>query len=271
MKSVIKSILLAITILSVLSLISSRRRSKHRSLARNPNLFKLNTSWASANDGKVTALAAHEVKCGQNTALTSFGLKRSDENLRYEHSCLAHPALKQTSLQQKTTEWGPFNGDGGATNYLDRHDVQCPSGFLIQSFKLVVNRDQMRYEYVCIQAETLHCYDNYTNFTEGGKSFANYYLDRQFVQVGDSDRMGIQTFKLMTEYKAWSMFSSFNVEYKYRFKVCSLKPMPTPALNSNGSSASSSSSATNPSPQVDQSKVSDYIERNENSKRRYKK
>jgi hypothetical protein len=239
-----------------LTLISSKRTRRHKNLSRTKNIFTIHTEWASHKNGKVTSLESQDVKCGENTAMSKILLQTNSNKIRYEIKCIAHPSLHQNDIIKKNTEWASFEGEGGATNYLDRHKVDCGDGYVIQSFKLVTFRENMRYEYTCIKADSKYCYEHTTDFTAGGKDFSVDYLDRQVIMVSKPENMAIRSFQLISKYKSWAFLESYNVEYQYKYRTCTFKD----ALESSGSAIARSSIETR-----------DYLERNQNTKRRFKK
>ena len=96
--------------------------------------------------GNTIYLDRHHVKCGPSEALSGFQLKKNnDSNIKYDYEC-------RDGLYDLTTHHTNFEDDGNGQNvYLDRHDVKCPSGKVLNSFQLKRNDDgdKYRYDYTC--------------------------------------------------------------------------------------------------------------------------
>jgi len=190
--------------------------------AKNKNKYNnLYHSWQNAGSGNVIFLDRQNVKCAAGSALSGFGLRRSGNQVRYQYYCNQHQGIKPT-VTQRYTGWGPHNGSGGSTNYLDRHTVNCPSGQVLQGFRLNTSGSSIRYSYQCVAAEVGTCKERYTNWTDAGRSYENYYLDRQWLSVANNyNTQAIAGFKLNVSYRKW--YQSGIADYRYWIKYCDLK------------------------------------------------
>mgnify|MGYP000927875178 CR=1 FL=1 len=255
MKFIIKSTLFAIAFFYLLSVVTTNRsrRTKTATKTKNPNLFQIYSNWANAGNGDVASLSALNVQCGSGSALASFHLDRSVENIRYEAKCIAQEGIS-SKVSEHSTPANVHNGSGGSTNFLDRHHLICPEGSLIQQFQLQKEGNKIKYNYKCVEALIDgKCYKKYTSWTEGGKNYNNYYLDRQTASVGNLNHQAIGGFRLLTEYPSFSFFRTNKVNYRYEILVCNLKPAPgKPVLNFAGDEL-------------------DSLERNKDTKRKYRR
>ncbi len=109
-----------------------------------------NQSTPFNNDGRGNAiyLDRHSVDCN-NRPISQFVFRRNSAGnlFHYEYKC----SDKQFTSLTKKLDTG-FNDDGGGNSvFLDRHHLQCDSGEMLGSFRLVRNSsgNQYRYEYTC--------------------------------------------------------------------------------------------------------------------------
>ena len=112
-------------------------------------VFKKNTNSNNDGGGNTIYLDRHNVDCGKNP-ISSFKLNRPTKNtIQYNYSCSNFkPTGKCTS---NYTNW---NDSGKGLNiYLDRHNVNCPTGSVLTQFKLETDHtnhpNQYRYKYNC--------------------------------------------------------------------------------------------------------------------------
>lgn len=282
---IVNKILFSITLICVLSLslISSRKNShknkknlsKRARRANPPNVYTGHTAWASHSNGKVTSLKDHKVLCSTGTALVRFQLQRDDRNIRYSFDCTQLSIFKDQQIVIKNTKWNSYNGDGGATNYLDRHEMKCGDWQAITGFQLQVQGDKMRYEYYCTNENqelmvkgSEMCYDKSTSWTQGGKDYDVVYLDRQNVEESNPEKGAIKSIKLETKYQSWSIFHSYNVEYRYKIKQCGFRIATPKVVNaSSGDSATANAHMAKVDESGDEFEVT---ERKDTSRRRRK-
>lgn len=225
----VKSTLIAITILCVLSLISSRRVK-----SKDFKIISKELGSVSNDDGKVTALSGQNVQCPTGSAINQFRLyfNAKEKKINYKYTCLSNGGIKGDKIRQVFTDYNVHDGDGGATNYLDRHHMKCATNEVIESFQL--QRDssnkKIRYQYTCVEAITDGCYDKETEWTRGGKNYDVQELQEQKgLSVIDKSNQAIQEIRLHTKYLNGfeAFFSSYNVEYRYRIRICNIKdPIP---------------------------------------------
>lgn len=251
----VKSTLIAITILCILSLATSRTNSKSKSKNKSKSLLSrlinLNSASTSEGNGNVTSLTGQDVSCPTGSALNRFRLRRQPgSKYRYEFTCVSMPGIDTTQIQ-KYTAWNSHNGSGGSTNYLDRHHVLCDNGTVIQQFKLESSGSNIRYAFKCVKAITSSCYAKEGTWTQGGKGYSTVYLDRQNVECASQTTQALQGFRLFAKYSS-GFFSSYNVEYRYGVNICTInEPTPVPLSQA----------------KKEQMTI-DYAERNSNTKRR---
>jgi hypothetical protein len=273
MKFGTKSILLGITIICILALASSKRSRSKGDIESDSSV----TSYGSAGSGNVIYLDKHDVRCGSGRVLTSFKLNRTGNNIRYQRSCLKHPGVKSQTMN-KETSWNLHNGSGGSTNYLDRHHVDCPTGFAIQRFQLKTSGSKIRYEYTCVAASLKNCNKVQTGKTDAGSSYENYYLDRQNVSVPRNNQ-AMTGFRLLAHYKKNPWYKKDTQSYSYEITVCDLiipakpvpvvvKPKPKPVVHVIVNPVVHEPSKIPSTPRNPIIANTDYLERNKDSKKR---
>eukprot|EP00245_Coleochaete_scutata_P007457 TRINITY_DN22872_c0_g1_i1.p1 TRINITY_DN22872_c0_g1~~TRINITY_DN22872_c0_g1_i1.p1 ORF type:complete len:320 (+),score=36.26 TRINITY_DN22872_c0_g1_i1:122-1081(+) len=144
----------------------------------------LNTPYASDGSGDAYYLSSHNIVCsGLKSTLSGFGLEKDADDstgVRYKFGCAAGwgtPRVYSTAL----TLGAPGTGKG-RTNYLNRHNVNCPSNNTVLSqFHLISGyldcapwdsgcRTKMQYRYTCITlpTATYTCGDYYTPYRVSG-------------------------------------------------------------------------------------------------------
>lgn len=202
----------------VLAIASITARSKTKDVVQ----YTKNTPSNDAGSGKVAYLDRHNVACPDGSAINYFQYMRDGGNkMHYKYRCVAHKSITTQKVQKKTG-LNSKNGDGGATNYLDRHRVDCGAGYALQQFQLKTINGKIEYHYTCAKAKLGTCWDKHTAWQLGGKHYETYYLDRiRDLWAPRPDKEVITGFHLRTSYNnGW--FSSYNVKYQYWHRVCEL-------------------------------------------------
>lgn len=103
-----------------------------------------NQDWGGGN---AIYLDRHNVKCGTSEALMTWKFSSGAPNtVRYDYQCAPMEGL--TKCTPMTTAW---NEEGGGNMlFLDRHDVTCPGGTLLNRIQLIRDgKGKYRYEYTC--------------------------------------------------------------------------------------------------------------------------
>jgi hypothetical protein len=172
------------------------------------------TSWTKASGGDIVYLDRQRPSCPAGSAMSYFYLDRSGsnrDNVRYEFTCLSSGNVQSTGITNKTTSYNSTSGKK-SVNYLDRHNVNCPTGTLLKSFKLQRSGSKIRYAYSCTPAKTLCCKNVSTGKTDmGNKSF--FYLDRQrSVGVEGSNKWAMKGFRLQSNYSPDKIY--------YKYELC---------------------------------------------------
>lgn len=205
-------IISALIILSIFSSIIS---------APTTSSFK-NTNWSITDNGNIIYLDRQHPKCPNDSVMSYFFLARNQKNndhVRYEFSCLKSDSVSGEPSTEQTKNNAIDSNHRYSVNYLDRHDVRCPEGTLLNGFHVVRNfkKQQLRYVYSCLQTQTLCCKTfTTTKNAMGGREI--FYLDRHAVGKKNSLKWGIQQFKLNAQYhggeKIW-----------YSYRMCQLKDL----------------------------------------------
>ena len=194
---------------------TKRSRRTHTSIANIP--YATSTSFQSTDGiGNIYYLDRHEPTCS-NGAMTYFRLQRSSNNVSYSVNCIRSEAIGYTVNNYFTG----YNGTNGAksVNYLDRHDVTCPNGQVLRSFRLTrqpSNNSNVRYDFSCVNAEILCC-KSYTNGPTDMGNRSAFYLDRQPVGQQNTTNFAMRRFKLNTSYGPDRLF--------FLYEMCKLKDM----------------------------------------------
>jgi len=127
----------------------------------------------------------------------------------------------QLTLIQKKNENTAYAATSGAksVNYLDRQNVNCPSGYVLNSFNLNRNpkdMSQVRYSFTCVKAQTLCCTKYSSSKTDMGNR-SIFYLDRQQTGFLNSMQTVLKGFHLKSKYSPDQIW--------YDFEMCKLKDM----------------------------------------------
>jgi len=214
--TLIVSLLVISICVNAFSIESDKRHKK----AKVPNTSSTqNTASNDDNNGNIFYLDRHNVACTGNSAINWFHLARQGtDKINYDFQCLKSDALS-TVVQTLNTPFNATDGDK-SVNFLDRHNVNCPDGTVLQSFHFnrnTANTSQIRYTYTCIKAETLCC-KLYTTNKESSGDQQIIYLDRQ--SIGNKD---IGSTSVLSQFKAWASNSPNQMWYTYT--LCKLKDM----------------------------------------------
>jgi len=206
------------------------KKSGSRSKTNGPNKVtaSLTRYQESDGNGNIFYLDRHQPSCAQG-AMTSFILERKNrnsDNVRYANTCVNSSAI----TGKKQVRYTNFNATDGAKSvqFLDRHNVNCPAGTLIQNFRLQRksgDNKKIRYQYTCVSAETLCC-KSYTNGATDAGDFQIFYLDRQRIGHQNNKNWGLNQFKLSVKYGPKNMWGNpKDNKIYYSYEMCKLKDM----------------------------------------------
>lgn len=175
------------------------------------------TSFNSQGDGQTYYLDRHTVACPSGHSLTYLKLGRNTgmSLIRYTYGCT--PDARQLLVSKLT----PANDDGGARScYLDRHRLECPSGSVLNRFRLTrPSSDSISYEYRCRQVNLPSCTDKTTDWTYNGGGDDIVYLDRQFVTCAT------MSFQTLFRWQTSSVLTTFQLQtsgstFRYAYRCC---------------------------------------------------
>jgi len=161
------------------------------------------TNWQSAGPPTYQSieLATHPVACPpKNGGVRSFKLETqfssSVDDIRYRYSCYNPGGLGAvTTYNTPATDW-----DSGNTIVLASHNVKCPWGNVMTSFKLFrPSLTTVAYSYKCAPRSGLICSQRSTSWQ--GSSSANVALNRLIVSC--SDNQMIQRWQMETSGRLW--------------------------------------------------------------------
>jgi len=166
-------------------------------------------------------LTEHLVKCEDYEALTGFRLNQvSDTSLNYVYKCVKSDfILNELTIYQ--TEFNSISDyRNHSANFLDRHNVTCPSGTALKGFQLIRNdEDQIAYLYSCVSFKSKYCGQGVTEESIGSAedgSASIIYLDRQ--QIDLDENQVLTDFKLNARYTGVTSVPHYTYSYNY----CSL-------------------------------------------------
>jgi len=230
-------ILITLLLLSAFSNIYSlemqRKISKnHFTKAQYLNRFKnnleyplkqLTTNYEANGDGKTSFLDKHTLDC-QIGALSKFHLVQLGKTIRFEYDCIMpndcqekcqeiikrEDKRKCRKLKTKPEILGNAKDGGKAAQYLNTQNPKCPTGRIMQGFKLVNVAPKVYYEYTCCPAQTEHCKTHDTKEEKYG-DFGTEALTKLEVSVPIISNQAITGFKLEVNYKKKMWF--YKVDY----------------------------------------------------------
>jgi len=117
----------------------------------------------------------------------------------YHYICNANSAITQSTINKAT----PFNDTAGneenSLNFLDRHDVECPSGYGTQQFKLKRSGSQIAYDYRCVQIKNISNCGNFKSEKRGDWDSKKRTSNLYGLNVGNGQKI-LQRLKLNSEY-----------------------------------------------------------------------
>ncbi len=186
---------------------------------------KHNTPPNDEGRGATIYLDRHNVDC-KTGALSGFHLQRvGGGKFKYDFTCI-YPKDCKEPCQKKIEQIDkkkckkistPLNDLGNqfgkSTNYLDRHQLKCPVGFVMTQFHLQRKPPKIKYDYTCCPAKVKDCSAFNSKNSDFG-DYANIYLDRQNIQTPSTDTQAITGFKLNTNYGAHA--------YTYTVSYCAV-------------------------------------------------
>merc|ERR1712151_610731 len=170
--------------------------------------------WKTTDGGKLYYLDRQYMNCNNN-ALTNFWLRRSgSDNVAYRYSCVRSDAIYGSATSHATA----FREIGGSkeVNYMDKHNVECPSGSVMTYFRQGRSGDKINIGYHCRKAHLICCRNKATPENDMGDSV--FYLDRHSVGEYKNKEWAIQRWKLDSGYSPKKVI-------KYSYRVCKLRDM----------------------------------------------
>ena len=104
------------------------------------------TTPSDIGGGNTVLLDRHTIDCGKDGVIKQMRLNNlGDNTIQYEYNCLKSD--KPLTCTDHNTN---YDLDGnGRSEYLDRHDIKCPSDKVLSKLKLTRNGDKYRYDYTC--------------------------------------------------------------------------------------------------------------------------
>ena len=138
------------------------------------------TPWNDEGKGLSIYLDRHDVACPAKSGMSGFKLvRKGDGNYREEYSCLTGTDFGDSvALNTPANEWG-----GGNAVYLDRHTVGCPTGTVMNQWKLRRPKtNEIQFDFKCSNVPGLNkCENLSTPWNDDGKGNA-VYLDRHQIE-----------------------------------------------------------------------------------------
>lgn len=206
----VNKLILSIFVFAIFSAVFSKRRShlKNKDVQR--------TAAVVQNGEHVKNLVGMNISCTAGSALTYFKLVRPEDNkkFQFEFECLSNPAILNKVNKLST----PHNsvGDTNSLPYLDRHEMNCPTGEVLSQYQMKHDegKKQIWYEYSCTQAHVKNCVKLRTNETEG-KNEEVIYLDRQSIKLTNN--------KVLASLKFNTRWSGSEAYHDYIYTACDLK------------------------------------------------
>lgn len=194
--------------LCITALMLSTKVSKNRQYQAS----NLHTQYNDWGNGSVYYLDRHYVHCPDNQALSYIKFNRPTPNkINYVFTCIRSDSIT-LPVNVQYTEWNQTNGDY-STNFLDRHNVQCPKNFALAGFQLERNEknsSRIRYKFECIPIQSSCCKSKQTSFNDINNNESSY-LDRHAMDVRDSlNNQVITGFKLNTKYAPNQIWYTYN-------------------------------------------------------------
>lgn len=195
-------------------------RSRRKLNTKRTRQNELGTPSQDDGEGLLYYLDRHNVDCSASSVIQGWQyLRNKSKNQFYiKFWCFKSEAVS-TSTQVVSTSYTP-SGKGGA-NFLDRHDLKCPSGHALQQWRLVRNKadkENFHLEATCVKIKsTGECGSDFTTEQPGGfqDPKQTFYFDRHSIKL--SPNKALTGFKLNTRYEG------DNVYYKFRYDWCSLR------------------------------------------------
>lgn len=136
-----------------------------------------------------------DVDAGKNRILSQFKLNNIGDN-QWNYTFKSCGVTDKINTYYDT---GCDDDGNGSIFYLDRHDINCGAGNLINRFRMQRVGDQMRYEFTCVYSKSIFgtClnYSTPVNSTKSGDStHSTHYLDRHNISCPTG--YGVSRFKL---------------------------------------------------------------------------
>jgi hypothetical protein len=170
------------------------------------------TQCAKMREQRDQYLDRQNVACAKNKAMSDFKVVDGcpSKDLKYKYGCMKADYGESTTTFTKKTSCQHTRNQ--KEHYLDRQNVDCGSGALINSFKLVTGQckgDNMRYTVQCLRPESpLTEVSSHKTSCQTGVKKELQYLDR--LKVACPAGKALQRFQMST-----SGCSSSKVRYNF--------------------------------------------------------
>jgi len=185
----------------------------------NQPVINLQTNPVNHYNGHILTLTNLNVNCGFSYALIDFNLVLTSST-QYAYSYRCHYINNISSNISLSTSVGSLQVGPNyfaSGNFLDRHNVNCPSGSAIQQFVLSnVTRSTVQYKYTCVYSNNLYgCSSGSTSESKGGGTenlSRSIYLSTQNFTLPSN--YILTSFKLVNRYdKSWYPYYSYAYTY----------------------------------------------------------
>jgi hypothetical protein len=123
----------------------------------------------------VIFLDRHHVNCQDSQAMKGWHLTRpSGDKISMAYDCAVGRRLGGVSQHETTRN----KLDKGEVVYLDRHDVSCPAGSVLKSWRVQNPSGQLQVKYECVQGNVYNCSQHESNRNGVGSRRQATFLDQ---------------------------------------------------------------------------------------------
>jgi hypothetical protein len=190
-------------------------RYNYRSCQIPGNLkVKADTGCQDAAEGNIWYLDRHKIKCKENSAIAKFKLTRPSEtqkdSIKYDYTCIYSPEdISNDCSNHETPRNDVWSNERDSIMWLDRHNLNCENGKVMNSFEVARDANKIFFKYTCCKAnvQSVQTFETQYKQSEG----QTYYLDRHDVDA-----------------KGWNVISGFvlkvdNGNWRYKLNSAQLR------------------------------------------------
>ena len=127
------------------------------------------------NETGIKNLKNHSINCSADSVITQlkYNINNSNGFHNYKYNCKNIANTSDLTIINQETQ---LDDIGNEIIYLDRHNIECPTNYGLNSIQLENNNNKIKYKYKCIKTNDTQVINYHTELNDKGNGIE--YLDR---------------------------------------------------------------------------------------------